>query len=274
MSRNQDRLGGVQQPDTSPPPQQGGGGFSFVVPTEFVDLPSQGRFYAKGHPLHGEDSIEIKQMTAKEEDILTSRTLLKKGVALDKLIESLIIDKRIDPSTLLVGDRNAIIIAARVSGYGNGYETSVVCPACETKQTYSFDLNSANIIHGNAREDLQVTDNGDGTITCILPKTQVTVVAKLLTGQEEKRLINVVNTDTLISTQLQSIIVSVNGDNSQQAIDYLSNNLPSFDSRHLRMVMKMATPNIDLTQQFSCTNCGHTQEMEVPLTADFFWPDR
>ena len=274
MSRNQDRLGGAQQPDTSPPPQQGGGGFSFVVPTEFVDLPSQGRFYPENHPLHGKDCIEIKQMTAKEEDILTSRTLLKKGVALDKLIESLIVDKTINASSLLVGDRNAIIIATRVSGYGNMYDTSVVCPACQTKQKYSFDLNCANIVYGNAREDLQVTDNGDGTITCVLPKTQVTVVARLLTGREEKALINIANTDSLVSTQLQSIIISVNGDGSQQAIDYLSNNLPSFDSRHLRMVMKMATPNIDLTQQFSCTNCGHTQEMEVPLTADFFWPDR
>ena len=274
MSRNQDRLGGVQQPDTSPPPQQGGGGFSFVVPTEFVDLPSQGRFYPQGHPLHNEDSIEIKQMTAKEEDILTSRTLLKKGVALDKLIESIIVNKSIDPSTLLIGDRNAIIIAARVSGYGNRYDTGVTCPACGTKQKFGFDLNSANIVHGETRTDLQVTDNGDGTLTCILPKTQITVVVKLLTGREEKALLNLNNNSGLISTQLQSIVVSVNGDSSPQAIDYVANNLPSFDSRHLRMVLKMATPNVDLTQQFSCTECGHEQEMEVPLTADFFWPDR
>lgn len=274
MSRNQDRLGGAQQPDTSPPPQQGGGGFSFVVPTEFVDLPSQGRFYPQGHPLHNKDSIEIKQMTAKEEDILTSRTLLKKGIALDRLIESLIVDKSINPTNLLIGDRNAIIIAARVSGYGNSYETSVQCPACETKQTYGFDLNSAHIQHGEMKENLGVTDNGDGTITCILPKTQITVVARLLTGREEKLLLSLNESTGLISTQLQSIIVSANGDSSQQAINYVSNNLPSFDSRHLRMILKMATPNVDLTQQFSCTNCGHTQEMEVPLTADFFWPDR
>ncbi len=274
MSRNQDRLGGAQQPDTSPPPQQGGGGFSFVVPTEFVDLPSQGRFYTQGHPLHGQDSIEIKQMTAKEEDILTSRTLLKKGVALDKLIESLIVNKTINPSTLLIGDRNAIIIAARVSGYGNDYKTNVQCPACETKQDYGFDLNSANIVYGETRRELEVTDNGDGTITCILPKTQITVVARLLTGREEKTLLNLDNNRGLISTQLQSIIVSANGDSSAQAISYVANNLPSFDSRHLRMVIKMATPNVDLTQHFSCSTCGHTQEMEVPLTADFFWPDR
>jgi len=274
LSRNQDRLGGVQQPDTSPPPQQGGGGFSFVVPTEFVDLPSQGRFYPQGHPLHNQDSIEIKQMTAKEEDILTSRTLLKKGVALEKLIESLIMDKSIDPSTLLIGDRNAIIIAARVSGYGNEYSTNVTCPACETKQSYGFDLNSANIIHGETRNDLEVTDNGDGTLTCVLPKTQITVVARLLTGREEKAILNLSDKTGLISTQLQSVILSANGDSSPQAISYVANNLPSFDSRHLRMVIKMATPNVDLTQQFSCTECGHEQEMEVPLTADFFWPDR
>lgn len=274
MSRNQDRLGGVQQPDTSPPPQQGGGGFSFVVPTEFVDLPSRGRFYPQGHPLHNQDSIEIKQMTAKEEDILTSRTLLKKGVALEKLIQSLIMDKSIDPSSLLVGDRNAIIIAARVSGYGNEYSTNVTCPACETKQTYGFDLNSAKIIHGETRGDLQVEDNGNGTLTCVLPKTQITVVVRLLTGREEKALLNIKDNSGLISTQLQSVILSANGDSSPQAINYVANNLPSFDSRHLRMVLKMATPNVDLTQQFSCTECDYQQEMEVPLTADFFWPDR
>ena len=274
MSRNQDRLGGVQQPDTSPPPQQGGGGFSFVVPTEFVDLPSQGRFYAQGHPLHGKDSIEIKQMTAKEEDILTSRTLLKKGVALEKLIESLIVDKSIRPSSLLVGDRNAIIIAARVSGYGNDYTTNVECPSCGTKQQYEFDLNDAHIQHGNVSDDIGITDYGDGTIGCILPRTQAEVRARLLTGKEEVALTNKKNTEGLISKQLRSIVVSVNGDSSPQAINYLIENMPSRDSRHLRTIIRHATPDVDLTQQFSCTECGHEQEMEVPLTADFFWPDR
>ena len=113
MSRNKDRLGGSQHQDTQPPAQTGG--FSFVVPTEFVELPSQGRFYPQGHPLHSQDSIEIRQMTAKEEDMLTSRTLLKKGVALDRVISSLIVNKAIDADSLLVGDRNAIIIATRVS---------------------------------------------------------------------------------------------------------------------------------------------------------------
>ena len=99
MSRNKDRLGGSQHQDTQPPAQTGG--FSFVVPTEFVELPSQGRFYPQGHPLHGQDSIEIRQMTAKEEDMLTSRSLLKKGVALERVIASLITDKKINPDILM-----------------------------------------------------------------------------------------------------------------------------------------------------------------------------
>ena len=273
MSRNKNRVGNTVQHDTSPPAESGGG-FSFVVPTEFVDLPSQGRFYPEGHPLHNQTSVEIKQMTAKEEDILTSRSLLKKGVAIEKLIQSLIVNKEIDSSSLLMGDRNAIIISARVSGYGHEYTTSVVCPACQTKQKYSFDLNHANIVHGDFSESLQVTNNGDGTFTCVLPKTEVTVVARLLTGREETKTSNLTKSDNLISSQLENIIVSVNGDSSKQAIQYVAQNLPSIDSRHLRMALKKATPNVDLTQWFSCTECGHEQEMEVPLTADFFWPDR
>ena len=273
MSRNKNRVGNTVQHDTSPPAESGGG-FSFVVPTEFVDLPSQGRFYPEGHPLHNQTSVEIKQMTAKEEDILTSRSLLKKGVVLDKLIQSLIINKSIDPSTLLVGDRNAIIISARVSGYGNDYSTTIECPACQAKQDYTFDLNSSKIINGEFDESLNVKNNGDGTLTCVLPKTQITLLVKLLTGREEQRLLKVKNNEGLISTQLESVILSVNGDSSPQAINYAANNLPSFDSRHLRTVLKDATPNVDLAQTFSCTECDFTREMEVPLTADFFWPDR
>jgi hypothetical protein len=277
LSRNQDRLGGVQQPDTSPPPQQGGGGFSFVVPTEFVELPSQGRFYPQGHPLHGKDSIELRQMTAKEEDMLTSRTLLKKGVALDRVIASIIVDKSIDPDSLLVGDRNAIIIATRVAGYGHMYETKVSCPNCGTNQEYSFDLNQANITDGSDARDLGVKTNEDGTFNVTLPVTNVDVCYRLLNGRDEKTFLNGMQADKKtkneknITRQLAAIIVSLNGDSSMQAKQYFIDNVPSLDSRHLRLAYRLAAPNIDLTQQFVCGECSHEQEMEVPLSADFFW---
>ena len=277
MSRNQDRIGGVQQHDTSLPPQQGGGGFSFVVPTEFVELPSQGKFYPQGHPLHGQESIEIRQMTAKEEDMLTSRTLLKKGVALDRVIASLIVDRSIDPDSLLVGDRNAIIIATRVSGYGNQYETKVSCPSCGTNQEYSFDLNEANVYDGSDARDLGVQSNDDGTFNVSLPRTGVDVQFRLLSGRDEKTFLSGMQSDRKtkveknITRQLAAIIVSLNGETSMQAKQYFLENVPSIDSRHLRLAYRLAAPNVDLTQQFVCGECSHEQEMEVPLSADFFW---
>ncbi len=275
MSRNKDRLGGSQHQDTQPPAQTGG--FSFVVPTEFVELPSQGRFYPEGHPLCGQDSIEIRQMTAKEEDMLTSRTLLKKGVALDRVISSLIVNKSIDPDSLLVGDRNAIIIATRVSGYGNMYETKVSCPACGAKQDYSFDLNQANIYDGADARDLGVKTNDDGTFNITLPRTGVDVQFRLLNGRDEKSFLTGMQSDKKtkaeknITRQLAAIVVSLNGDTSMQAKQYFIDNVPSIDSRHLRLAYRLSAPNVDLTQHFQCVECSHEQEMEVPLSADFFW---
>jgi len=275
LSRNKDRLGGSQHQDTQPPAQTGG--FSFVVPTEFVELPSQGRFYPQGHPLHGQDSIEIRQMTAKEEDMLTSRTLLKKGVALDRVISSLIVNKAIDPDSLLVGDRNAIIISTRVSGYGNIYETKVTCPSCATTQEYSFDLNQANIYDGEDARDLGVKTNDDGTFNVSLPRTGVDVQFRLLNGRDEKSFLSGLQSDRKtkkeknITRQIAAIVVSLNGDNSMQAKQYFIDNVPSIDSRHLRLAYRLAAPNVDLTQHFECRECSHEQEMEVPLSADFFW---
>jgi len=282
LSRNKDRLGGAQQPDTTPPMAAMGdsGGFSFVIPTEFVELPSQGRFYPEGHPLCGEDSIEIKQMTAKEEDMLTSTTLLKKGVALDRVIDSLIVDKRIDPNSLLVGDRNAIIIATRVSGYGNEYTTNVTCPACSEKQDYAFNLNDANIYSGGDLSKMNITDNKNGTFSVVLPKTEVNITFRLLCGNDEKTLAAGIEHDRRqkiyekhVTRHLKNIVCSVNEDASAQAINYLIDNIPSMDSRHLRAAWRLVSPNIDLTQNFECSECDHVQEMEVPLTADFFWPN-
>ena len=284
MSRNKERVG-AKSVDTNVPPQavmqNNSDGFSFVVPTEFVELPSGGKFYPEGHPLHGEDSIEIKQMTAKEEDMLTSRTLLRKGIAIDRVLESLVIDKRVNPNSLLVGDRNAIIVATRVSGYGSDYDTKVTCPACGTTQDYSFDLQEAVIYRGEDLESIDASDNGDGTYNVELPKTKLNVTFKLLTGADEKRLLDGLEFDRKkkiqernVTRQITNIIAAVNGDSSPEAIKYLVANIPSMDSRHLRLAYRLATPNVDLTQEFECGECQHAQDMEVPLTADFFWPDR
>ncbi len=283
MSRNRDRMGSSTPQASSPPEQalQENPGFAFVVPTEFVELPSGGRFYSENHPLHGQNTIEIKQMTAKEEDILTSRTLLKNGVAIDRVIQSLILDRRVNSDSLLVGDRNAILIAARVSGYGNDYNTTVNCPNCGASQEYSFDLNNANIHVGESDNSLALTANDDGTFTTTLPRTKVEVAFRLLDGTDEKSMLAQAENarkrkkpEQAVTSQIRSMVVAVNGDETPQALNYLIENIPSLDARHLRLCYKQAAPNVDLTQHFSCGECDHEQQMEVPLTADFFWPDR
>jgi hypothetical protein len=287
LSRNKDRVG-AQQADTTPPvaaltnnEPTAAPTFSFVVPTEFIELPSEGKYYPEGHPLCGETTIEIKQMTAREEDLLTSKTLLKKGIALDRVIQSLIIDKSIDPDSLVIGDRNAIIVATRVSGYGNIYTTKITCPNCSEIQDYSFDLNEALIYQGENLTDWEVTSNGDGTFKTKLPRTGVTVTFRLLTGRDEKRLLKAMENDRKrkvdehnVSRQLVSMVTAVNDDSSTEAINYLVSNIPSIDSRHLRHAYKSAAPNVDLTQHFECSECEYSQPMEVPLAAEFFWPDR
>jgi len=285
LSRNRDRVGGTQNKNVeSPPPaamQDNSEGFSFVVPTEFVELPSEGKFYPEGHPLRGHDSIEIRQMTAKEEDLLTSRTLLKKGVALDRVIQNLIVDKSINAASLLVGDRNALIVAIRKSGYGAEYSTKVTCPSCATTQEYLFDLNELEVKSSSDLSEANISNNEDGTFQLTLPITGAEISFRLLTGYDEKNFAKAAENDRKrkleeknVTRQLKNIVVSVNGDNSPQAIQYLVNNVPSMDSRHLRLAYELAAPNVDMTHHFECAECDYEQHLEVPLTADFFWPDR
>jgi len=280
LSRNRDRMGVGNTPQQSEAPinqmMNDEQPFSFVVPTEFVELPSKGKFYPPGHPLHNQEVIEIKQMTAKEEDILTSRSLLKQGVAIDRVLQSIVMNPAIDVSSLLVGDRNAIIIACRVSGYGSDYSTKITCPACEAKNEYTFDLNEADISSGNLEN---VTMNGDGTFNTILPKSNLSIDFRLLTGRDEKFLTqgqttkNKNKADRIITTQLRGMMVSVNDNETPEALNYVANNLPSMDSKYLRDVYKNTQPNVDLTQHYQCSECGYETDMEVPLTADFFWPN-
>ena len=285
MSRNQDRLGGGSPQDSSPPNQLAqpqAESFSFVVPTEFVELPSKGLFYPEGHPLHNQETIEIKHMTAKEEDMLTSRALLKKGIALERVLASIVVDKRINPNSLLVGDRNAVLVATRISGYGSEYTTKVSCPQCSVSSEHTFYLHELTPKAHGQFGGLDVRFNEeDKTYTTRLPRLGVDTTFKLLCGADERNLLSQIEAarkknreENTVTTQLRQMIVAVNGDENGQTINTLVNNMPSIDARHLRIVYRLCMPDIEMEQEFTCNDCGYEQEMEVPLGADFFWPDR
>ena len=285
MSRNNpERLGtNVQDAGGTPPNVQheAENTFTYVVPTEFVELPSKGKYYPPGHPLNGQEYVELRHMTAKEEDILTSRTLLKQGVALDRVLGNVLINKQINLDSLLIGDKNAMIVAARVSAYGSEYETAVGCPSCGTTSKYSFNLNETSVATGEDASSLGVSMSENKTFLVDLPVTNIQIEFRLLTGADEKQILKGTEADRRsksgernVTRQLKQFILSVNGANDRNSINQLVDNLPTMDARHLRLAYKLVSPNIDLTQHYVCSACDHEQEMEVPLTADFFWPDR
>lgn len=279
MSRNKDRLGGHKPEAAESTPQISP--LNFVAPTEFVDLPSGGVGYSESHPLFGQDTIEIKYMTAKDEDILTSQTLLKKGIAIDRFLENIILNKSITANSLLIGDKNAILVAARSSGYGSQYEAVVSCGNCSTKNRLVFDLANPKMITPNLDHDLGVEMNKDGTYSLKLPFSGFTAVMRLLTGEDENYLANLVSKskendvlENLMTTQFKRMMVSIEGLTEKEAISHFVDNMPTPDSRHIRVVNRLITPNIEIKQTLKCINCGHSEEVDVPFGADFFWPNK
>tara|TARA_R100000008_G_scaffold86693_2_gene80953 strand:+ start:1308 stop:2201 length:894 start_codon:yes stop_codon:yes gene_type:complete len=256
------------------------GPLSYAVPTEIVTIPSLGEHYPEGHPLRGVDEIEIRHMTAKDEDILNSRTFLKKGTAVDRLLQGVIVDKRIKLDSLLVGDKNALIVAARVTGYGEEYNTKITCPSCGSTDDHNFDLDDAVVM--NRGDNVQgVTPVGGGVFSLTLPKTGMPVEVRLLTGADEKRLLKMSQKkqahklpDSPLTDQFKSFIVSVDGNTDRQDINSFIDIMPALDARHLRTVYAKIMPNIELKHPYDCEGCGYEQVIDIPFTVDFFWPRR
>jgi hypothetical protein len=284
LARNKDRLGLGKDVESNDPispsaAMNSDGPLIFETPSEFVELPTKGRFYPQNHPLHNQEHVEIKHMTAREEDILSSRSLLKKGVALDRFVQSVLKDKRIKVEDLYIGDRNAILIAARVTGYGEEYATQITCPSCISVEKHSFDLDQRVLTEGAIAEDSDAEFTDTGTVTTRLPIFKVKVELRLLTVKEENYLSRLTNNkkdknlpDTKLTDMLKMIIVSVEGKEDSATIASLVDNLPARDSKHLRDIYTKAIPNVSMRQRFECSSCSYEGETEVPLNAEFFWP--
>lgn len=279
MSRNsQDRLGS-QAPSADPPipAPSTSSQLEFVVPTEFVELPSRGLLYPEGHPLREVSEVEIKFMTAKEEDILTDKVLLKKGLALDRLMSNIILDKTINPDMLLTGDRTAIMIAARKSAYGPEYDTKTVCPVCFSHGRHTFDLDNAEVRFNQGKDVASIDDNM--TIRVTTPRSKVKVALKFMTGHDEKKILEKQNNNKRLKlpensliNQLRTIIVSANDNTDRRYINSFIDAMPAFDSRYIRDIYQKNNPTIQLKEEYVCGECNATSMVDVPFTTDFFWP--
>ncbi len=247
------------------------------VPTEIIQLPSKGYFYPEGHPL-ANGTIEMKYMTAKEEDILSSQSLIKQGVVIDKLLQSLIVTK-VKYEDILTMDKNAIFLAARVLAYGKDYEVEITCPNCGVKSVHAVDLQTFD----TKAIDWSRFQKGQTTHKFVLPAGKQELTLKFLTHGDEKlieeqlkgakKLSKITGVDPELTTRLKHLIVAVDGDDNKINIAKFVDNMLSRDSLALRSYLKSCTPDIDTTFTFTCPSCGHEQEnMNLPIGINFFWP--
>jgi len=252
--------------------------FGWEVPVESVPLPSRGAVYPKGSFFHGRETIEIRAMTAREEDILTSRALMKKGTIINELIRSCMVDKGGDPSELIAGDRNALMISIRITGYGSEYRVEATCEKCGQRGPYTFDLGSLSI----KRLEEEPTVPGENAFAIDLPVTKKRVTFKILTGRDQED-INAQNAkmravlpdapESGVTAFLEKSIVSVGDVTDRTKIGMFVKNMPARDARTLRNRIKKIEPGIDMTCDMTCTSCGEASRVDMPIGPSFLWPD-
>ena len=251
--------------------------FGLQIPTETVPLPSKGMVYDPDHPLFGKETVEIKAMTAREEDILTNRVFIKKKTVISELLKSCLVDKRINPESLIAGDRNALMTALRITGYGAEYRVEVDCPACSGRTKQEFDLSTLPI---KGLKQAPVAE-GSNCFEFLLPLTKKKVRFKYLTGFDEKDIaitedrkrkqgFQVSNT---ITTGFQYQVTSIDHINDKNKLRKFCQNMPARDSLALRKFMDANEPGIEMVSYMNCPLCLEESEVRLPLGASFFWPD-
>ena len=239
----------------------------FKFPSEEIELPSKGLVYPKDNPLSS-GKVEIKYMSAKEEDILTNQSYIKKGTVLDKLLESVLVDKKINVKDLILGDKNALLIATRILGYGAKYEF------LKLGNVHVVDLTDIENTEFSKKDIVNV---GVNEFPFTLPHSKANITYKILDGHDESKIdreikglekINKNNVPAL-STRLKYIITSVEGDSERKTVrEFVDKHLLAIDSRALRDEIRAKQPdvNLELTDDAG-------EEVVIPIGVNFFWPE-
>ena len=253
--------------------------FDWEVPVELVPIPSEGKIYPQGSALHGKKALEITAMTAKEEDILASRALIQKGTVISHLIKSCVLDKTVDPDHMILGDRNALMISIRVTGYGSSYPAESTCPACNTRSKQDYSLTDLEI----KRLTIKPVSKGQNLFEYKLPVSKKVVQFKFLTGSDErersttearkKKVLGSAGLESSVTSRLEQIVVSVDGVTDRAKVNHFVKCMPALDSRSLRKHVDENEPGIDMSVWMNCPHCGTDSQVGLPIGANFFWPE-
>ena len=253
---------------------------AYAPPVATVKLPSRGLIYPMESPLYLCESVDVRGMTAREEDILASPNLIRKGTVLSTLMRACITNRLIDPDQMLGGDRNAILVAIRVSAYGQAYEVEITCPECAESAPWSFDL---------SRLPLKMLDEqpsgGPGTneFEFVLPSGR-RARFRLLTASDAGRLEAELDrarkaigaagggAEQGVTMRLLAQVTSLEGVGDPKDLPRAITSMQARDSRALRVHMDKMAPGVDMRQSFECPHCGRDTEVDVPIGTEFFWP--
>lgn len=248
---------------------------AYDFPTEYIDLPSQGHFYSPSSPLSS-GRIQIKYMTAKEEDILTNQNLIKKGLVLDELLRAIIVTPNVKLDDLLIGDKNALFVACRRLAYGDKYPAKITCPKCEQESDIEINLSEMKPKELSFENHVK----GENLFNFQLPISKKKITYKLLTHKDEndidaeiKALAKIVKTNTPeMTTRLKYMIQAVDDNSDRVVVKKFVDNMLAKDSVVFRKHVRDNTPDFDMSFNFKCPACGHEERMAMPMGVDFFWP--
>jgi hypothetical protein len=247
----------------------------YDFPTEVISLPSEGKCYPKDNPLSS-GQIEIKYMTAREEEILSSQNLIRKGVVLDKLFESIIVDKNINPDDIVLGDKNAIMLATRILGYGPDYVVEI--------EDEFGDKNNITVNLGQVKtKDIDVTKlNPDNRYKFATPFGKNEIEFKLLTHGDEKAIdidvkalqkLNKSGSSSELTTRYRYMIKSVDGKEDMKSIvDFINNKFLARDTKSFREYIKEIQPDVKMEFEYTDPNSGEKEVRSIPMGVGFFWP--
>jgi hypothetical protein len=247
---------------------------SYPFPTEVISLPSKGLAYLESNPL-SKGEITVKLLTAKEEDILTSTNLIRKGIVLDKLLESIIVDSSININDLLIGDKNAILVATRVLAYGAEYKVTVTDPSENENVEVTVDMGKLSI-----KEVDESKLNRENEYVFKLPKSGADIKFKLLTHGDEisiqkdiEAAEKTLKQSNEVTARYRRVIIEVNGNREVGYIsNFVVNQFQAQDARALRKYMAAITPDVDFTFEYTSPFTNETEALKVPISADFFYP--
>lgn len=250
----------------------------YAPPVTSVKLPSRGLTYPLESPLHRIEALDIRAVTAKEENILGSPSLIKKGIVLTELMRAVITNRTVDPDAMLVGDRNAVLVSIRVSAYGPRYAATVSCPECGEGQDHDFDLSKLTLKTldvapaggpGNNEFDFKLPVSGRDVRFKLM---DASTVAKLDRDMEAVR--KKTGREQGVTMRLLSQVTALQGVSDVKNMPRAIENLAAQDAKALRTYMDEIAPGVNMEQEFECSSCGRISEVEIPVGTEFFWPSK